>query len=80
MQYQDDNKDIEAQFDKNLEMIREKADEHEDSDLDVGMPPDMLGRGFTKVNELLAGIDLETQYRNETIKQSEFSEMPQYPS
>lgn len=39
-------------------MIRENPNNNEEEKEDLGYPPGMLGRGFTKVNEILAGVDL----------------------
>ena len=68
----DEESNLESQFKANLEAIREQV---ADEDLDP-----IYGRGFTKVNELLAGVDTNT-VRNDTIYQpTEMSEIPQYPS
>jgi nitric oxide reductase activation protein len=74
-QKESNDKELESQFNKNFEMIKERPEEEQQ---DPGEPDIGLGRGFTKVNELLAGIDYDN--RGMTIKQSEYSEMPQYPS
>lgn len=45
-----DDKELESQFNRNLEMIREGASEQEDMDSELAFPEGVLGRGFTKVN------------------------------
>lgn len=52
-------------------MIREGASEQEDMESELGYQDGVLGRGFTKVNQILAGVDLESKLRGDTVKQSE---------